>query len=239
MSGPTVIRVLVADLVLDGTYQVRQRLTPSIIKRYADAMRVGTEFPPIHIAIIHGVPMVVDGWHRVNAARSIGLVEISAVLIERPEEELAWCAAEANLKHGTPLNRKEARVVFRAYVKAGKHRKRGRAIKSSREIAQDLHGLRSNVTILKWMKADFPSVYQRMSGEDATHHGGGLVASSTPEERHLQTIRRALEEIAANSRGIIAAEARGELIAEIERVREVVRRGGPWVAPEEDNSELF
>lgn len=144
MTGGSHVRVALDDLILDREYQTRLALDHGAIRRYADAMRTGHKLPPITIARVDGAPVVIDGWHRVHAAKLAGIAALPALLIDPPEAELPWLAAEANLRHGVPLKRSERRNVFRAYVRAGQHLKGRRRIKSSREISSDLHGLISH-----------------------------------------------------------------------------------------------
>ena len=57
----------VADLILDPEMQCREGVDEATVRRYATAMGNGAEFPAIGVALVDGVPFVVDGWHRVKA----------------------------------------------------------------------------------------------------------------------------------------------------------------------------
>lgn len=220
------VSVRLADIVLDPTIQVRQALSQPTIRRYADAMRAGQVFPPIKAANVEGACFLVGGWHRVEAARLVGIVSLEAELIDAPRQHLAWLAAEDNLRHGLPLNRgREARTIFRAYVGARRHRTADGGYKSSRQIAQDLHGMKTHQTIINWMRSDFPSVYRAMTGageEVETSPGTG------PDTDPLAPAREHLQQVIALARGITNPDRRGELIALLEDVRRGVERAGKW-----------
>jgi len=202
---------LLADLVKDEAYQIRAKLDGGAIIRYAKAMMAGAEFPPILVARLAGAPILLDGWHRVEAARRIGMATFPAILIERSPAELRWAAAEANAKHGVRLKPREVRAAFRAFVKAGQHLKRGSRVKGSREIAKELHGLVSHAGVLAWMRSDFPAVYQRMQGKDDAGH------------------ERALEVIRANARGVRDPARRGAIIAGLQAKARELEGAGEWV----------
>jgi hypothetical protein len=236
------IEVSLSDLICDERSQIRKRTDPATVKRYADAMRAGARLPPISIAVVDGAPFLIDGWHRVAAAKSIGLEEIPATVLDAPPEQHAWLAARENLKNGLPLRRGEDRAVFRAYVHARQHKKRGGRLKSSREIAADLNGIRSHVTILKWMGQDFPKIRAQMRWE-ADHVG--TQAADEPNAAHnhesymiAETLGH-LEEARKLSRGIKDPLRRGEMIAEAEAIVAAMKAQGPWTPPEPEEDWEF
>lgn len=235
---PTV-RVRLDDLVQDDEFQIRPELDEPTVRRYADAMRAGKRFPPVTVATINGAPVLVDGWHRVRAACSVGLTEIEAVLVDAQPNEMRWLAAKANMAHGLPLGRNAMREVFRAYVNAGQHlASRGR-VKSSREIAADLHGQRSHPTILRWMRQDFPDVAQQMLGEDASGDRSHSHDPLCPEQVMMQNTIEHLTAARKAMRGVTDPHRRGELIAEAERIVAEMKVIGPWTPVPEDPEPSF
>lgn len=226
------VTVRLDDLVMDPTLQVRRATDRGTVKQYADAMRAGRVFPPIKVANVGGACHLVGGWHRVEAARTAGLKELEAVVIDAPKEALRWLAAEDNMTHGLPLKRSEARAVFRAYVKAKQHRTAKGGFKSSREIASDLHGMRSHATILAWMRKDFPSTYRAMAGgEDLDDRSE---SDAVPELDPLAPARDLIQQIVARARGVQDPETRGELVSLLEGACEDVKRAGKWTPHETD-----
>jgi hypothetical protein len=227
MTGDTIVSVNVADLVLDATFQARAKLDQGAVRRYADMMRANVEFPPIVIAKLNGAPVVIDGWHRVKAATRTKQTTLSAVIIEKGEHELAWLAAEANLKHGVPLKASERRNVFRAFVRAGRHRT-GRRIKASREIAAELYGLISHTSVMNWMREDFPTVWRQMARRDEVPRADGGLPETDPEVRFEEAVRRATSEVVANSRGITNPAKRGSIISDLRRALDLIEQAAPW-----------
>jgi len=228
MNAARTILVNVEDLVLDHEYQSRFSLDQGAVKKYAEAMKAGAEFPPITIGKVNGAPVVIDGWHRVTAARKIGRTTLPAILVENPEHELGWLAAEANLKHGVPLKRGELRNVFRAYVRAGQHKTGRRRIKSSREISSDLHGLISHTCVINWMREDFPAIWKQMARRDEEPRAEGGLPQIDPEERRLAAVRQATGEIIANARGITDPLRRGEIVTDLRQALDLIEKAAPW-----------
>lgn len=230
----TPVEVPLSELICDEQSQIRNRVDPSTVTRYADAMRSGAELPPILVALVNGAPFLIDGWHRAAAAKKIGLPSIRAVLSDAPPEQHAWLAAQENMKNGLPLRKNEARAVFRAYIHAGQHRKHGNRVKSSREIAADLNGLRSHATILNWMGQDFPRIRGMMRQEESSQRKDAPLESeqNSHEDRMLAETLGHLEEARKLCRGIQDPVRRGEMIAEAEAIVAAMKVQGDWVAPE-------
>ena len=86
---------------------------------------------------------MIDGWHRVLAARSAGVTEIAYVVVEtKDDEDLADRMWESNLKHGVQYTRGQRQIHG---VKL-----HGRGL-SAKEIA-DRVGVGVN-TVYRWTKA--------------------------------------------------------------------------------------
>lgn len=122
-TAESVVNVEVADIVTRADWQVRVKVDGGTVQNYASEMRAGAAFPPLRIARIDGALYLVDGWHRLEAARVNGESSVGAVVSDMTEAEAQWAAAQANLTHGLPLKPREVREVFRAYVRSKQHRK--------------------------------------------------------------------------------------------------------------------
>jgi hypothetical protein len=165
---PEVKQVAIARLVRDKAYQIRRKLDYATIKKYADVYKSGKAMPPVTVALVNGMLVLVDGWHRVAALERIGRTEVEANITPNTEGEALWLAAQANLEHGLTLKSYEIRLVFKAYMKAkknitGKHR-----LKTYREIAEDIG--KPHTTIRLWMIKDFPRIARKMGSTD--EYGG-------------------------------------------------------------------
>jgi hypothetical protein len=151
--------VAIADLVCDEAMQVRVKLDEATIKGYAAKYRAGVDMAPIKVAVVEGVPLLVDDWHRLAALKSNGSTTAQAIVIEGvTRADAEWMAAQANVTHGLPLKPKEVRNVFRAYIRARKHLKGRGKTKSYRDIAEELGTGTSFNTVNRWMKKDFPDI---------------------------------------------------------------------------------
>jgi hypothetical protein len=221
--------VRIAELLRDRRYQVRHGLDRATISRYATTMAAGTELPPVTVALVEGVPVLVDGWHRVEALLAIERHVVEAVIIEATEQEAMWLAASANMTHGLPLRKSELRRVFQAYIRARQHRKRG-GIKSYREMAKELPGVSYN-TVRNWMQKDFPKIARAMGGPDAEYPGG--LRDVKPKGGFAATTYESLNAALAASRGVTDPIQRSRIIAEAERITAAMKAGGPW-EPVED-----
>ncbi|WP_203739068.1 ParB/RepB/Spo0J family partition protein [Actinoplanes cyaneus] len=75
-------------------------------RRHTEALAgIGTELPPI---IVHRATMrVIDGVHRLSAARLRGDERIKAVLFDGTEQEAYVLSVKANVAHGLPLSATE------------------------------------------------------------------------------------------------------------------------------------
>lgn len=168
-----------AAVVVDSTFQIRKgRLNSAQVKRYADAMKTGQRFPAIKAMKVKGRLVLVDGFHRLAAAKYAGCLEALDVVVvgEGSAAEALWLAFEANRQHGLPLKTRELRDGFRAYVRARKNQTADGKLKSYRDISKDL-GV-GHTTIRGWMQRFFPGVFRRMSNPNdgpVTPGEGGIL----------------------------------------------------------------
>lgn len=79
-GAPKTVTVRLEDIVLDPDLQVRHAMDEPTVRQYADAMRAGEVFPPIKVARPNGACLLVGGWHRVAAAKSLGRDAIDAIV---------------------------------------------------------------------------------------------------------------------------------------------------------------
>jgi hypothetical protein len=188
--------------------QVRFRLDPKAVRAYSERTKAGSIPPPIKVGRVHGpngapTLYLVDGWHRIEAGAlqvqregidSTGTgTLVLALVADLTEDGVRWEAARANLSHGVQLKGKEVRVAFRAFIKAGQHRKGRAGLLGYRDIGAELG--KDASTILRWMKADFPQVAYRMARGRDDAPAGGLRhlerAPSLAQEQARQAIQAA------------------------------------------------
>ena len=155
-SVPSTSTVVLAQLCRAPEFQIRDKLCRPTVHRYAAAMKAGQQLPPLSVALVDGVPCLVDGYHRVAAMELLGQATAEAIVTPATKPDAVWKAAKANMQHGLPLKSKELRQAFRVYIRTGQHRKGRGKRKSLREIGQEIG--RSHNTIRNWMAQDFPKL---------------------------------------------------------------------------------
>lgn len=103
------------DLVLDPRYQCRVKIDDETVASYAEAMLdpEARPFPPITVFDVGGDARrlcVVDGWHRVAAARRAGLTTIMGELeVGVSHRDAVIYSAKVNSTHGLPRSRADKR----------------------------------------------------------------------------------------------------------------------------------
>lgn len=208
--------VALSRIVEDPAIQPRLRMSRDAISRYANVYRNNRrDVPPILCGTIdrrEGL-ILIDGYHRVQAARRARLTALPALIVETTLPEAKWLAVEANLKHGVPLTRAEGRTVFQRFVRAGKNRHPDGTAMSSRELARALP-LGSHQSMLNWMKQDFPEVHAEMTGCDPEEDTPTEDEGTRAEDQLLTNVEWTEGEYLAAIRKA-AAEVPKEKIAEI------------------------
>lgn len=233
MSGPSpdcqattaLTNVSINQIARDAKFQVRKRLNEATVKRYENNYRAGRTMPPVKIALVKDVPVLVDGWHRLKALENLGKAHVEAEVQKTTRREALWLAASANLSHGLPLKSAELRAVFRAYIRSDQHVLTNGRLKSYREIAADLgkpHG-----TIYNWMRKDFPRVAAKLSG-DAGGTGGLPEASFDTASPEVAAARVAIVKLTEAFVGTSDAEDRGMIIDELETALSQMKGSSNW-----------
>lgn len=114
-------RVTVApgELELDDTYQVRVRTNTDAIKDYKRLYEEKAHLPAVRAVRVNGKLRIIDGFHRVEAARLAEQKKIGCVVIgddEMTPEEALGIALEQNHEHGIRRSRADKReVVIKAH----------------------------------------------------------------------------------------------------------------------------
>jgi hypothetical protein len=138
----------------DPRFQPRVKgVSDALVNKYAWDMRRGDTFPPILVGRVANVLYVLDGFHRLEAARAAGLSEISIRVASMREDTAVWVAVEANAIHGLNLTRSDKRHCFQRYCETGRHVGPDGSIKSLREMRRELHNIAHPSTLSKWLKS--------------------------------------------------------------------------------------
>lgn len=86
-------------LVTEGL-QIRCAIDKAVVAEYAEAMNDGAKFPPILVFSEKDKLYLADGYHRVSAAKELGLEEIDAEVRDGGFNEALKYALHANADHG-------------------------------------------------------------------------------------------------------------------------------------------
>lgn len=193
----------IVDIVIRAAWQVRKGLTAGTVERYAAIYKVGGNMDPVKLARVNGGLVLVDGAHRIEALRTLGIATVEATIEVMAEQSAQWAAASANLEHGQPLKKAELRTVFQQYIATGQHRKGQRKVKSLRDIVGDIPGI-SVGTVRRWFMNDYPELYRKAyAGSGAEGHShGGLDMTPRPTQRQLDI--QAAEELVSRVAALLA-----------------------------------
>lgn len=123
------MKVPISDIVFADDINIRQELRQDAVDRYAEIL---DDLPPIQIWQPNGKMLLVDGWHRIAAAKKIGRSEIEAEVHKGDRTEAMVAAILANTAHGVPLSMAERDEGIVRLAKAGwSHRRIAKAIGKS------------------------------------------------------------------------------------------------------------
>lgn len=163
------LNAVLSTIELDASIQCRADIDIATVNEYAEAMRGGAEFPPVDLFGTAEKCWIGDGWHRVMAARQLGLADIEATLHSGGRVEALRHALGANALHGHRRSN------------ADKHR--------TVEIAlREFEGL-SNVVIAKMCGVSDPFVMGLRPPEPLTVRGStrmGADGKERPAHREAQ-----------------------------------------------------
>ena len=184
----------IGEIIIDRRFQIRNSTDTKTVKAYANAMKAGSEFPPVTIADINGRLFLIDGFHRYEAVLSVGGKEIRAIITKMTDREALRASAVANLTHGLRLTKSEKIKAFKQFIKGGGHLDERGRLKSYREIAAELHGIAAYTTIRLWMLKYFPKIAKKMT-EDKIGNRAAVMPKIDPEKERARLIREKLMEV--------------------------------------------
>lgn len=92
--------LIISDLVLDQNLQQRSKLNNAVINEYAEAYKAGESLPPIEVYHVEHEYYVVDGFHRVKAAKNAGFESIQCRVYQGSYRQAYIRSLSVNSKHG-------------------------------------------------------------------------------------------------------------------------------------------
>jgi ParB-like chromosome segregation protein Spo0J len=119
----------VSEIVMDKKLQPRMRLTDEAVDEYAESMTNGEALPPCLVMFDGERNWLCDGFHRVTAAKKLGLTTIACVVMLGTHTEAMWTAAAANMKHGVRRSNLDKRRAIAMALES-------KPVASLREVAE-------------------------------------------------------------------------------------------------------
>lgn len=160
--------VTLDDIVIDGGTQARAAIDEAVVNEYAERMHAGDCFPPVVLYHDGNRHYAADGFHRILAARQLGLDKILAVLHDGTRQAALWFALGANRLNGTRLNATDKRHAILLALKEWPQ-------KSGNQIAEQIGCNQSTVQRVRDEVMQTHNLPDRVTGKDgksypATHH---------------------------------------------------------------------
>ncbi|ODT71621.1 MAG: hypothetical protein ABS75_07315 [Pelagibacterium sp. SCN 63-23] len=84
----------------DGGTQSRSAINPEVVEEYAAIIRDGADFPPVTVFYDGKRYWLADGFHRLEAYRKAGALEIPAAVHQGTNREAVLFSVGANASHG-------------------------------------------------------------------------------------------------------------------------------------------
>ena len=88
------------DIVIDAGTQQREKINDDVVAEYAEAMRCGTQFPPVAVFFNSVEYYLADGFHRYFACKSAEIGEINAEIHDGTKRDAILYSFSVNGTHG-------------------------------------------------------------------------------------------------------------------------------------------
>jgi hypothetical protein len=102
-------KLSIDEIRADTAAQPREFMSTDKVEEYADLMKSGVEFPPPVVFFDGSVHWLADGFHRVQAARSAGVVSFHCNVMEGTLRDAVLYSCGANAKHGIQRTNEDKR----------------------------------------------------------------------------------------------------------------------------------
>jgi hypothetical protein len=167
----------IKDIRLDGGTQIRVEMNPEVVEEYAELMKEGTIFPPLEVFDDGENKWLVDGFHRIHAAKAIGNKEIKCQVLKGTQREAILRSVEANKSHGLRRTNKDKRNAVITLLNDEEWQ-----YKSSREIAEKA-GVGNN--LVARIKNELDIATDKIIGKDGKEYSqdSGVRKAQVKQER--------------------------------------------------------
>jgi hypothetical protein len=104
-----IISILIKDIEVDTSLQARVRMSEPVLQEYSALLMEGVSFPPVVIFDDGSKKYLVDGFHRLYAAKRVGRDRIQADLHSGSKHEGFMYSLRANAAHGLQRSNEDKR----------------------------------------------------------------------------------------------------------------------------------
>ena len=173
------ISLPIADIRTDGGTQPRAAINPVVVSEYADDMTEGATFPAVTVFYDGTHYWLADGFHRLAAARQIGLVEIDCIVRQGILRDAVLYSVGANASHGMRRTNTDKQRAVKTLLQDDEWSKW-----TDREIARRCAVEHHMVGQLRSSLGDSPSdrTYTTKHGTEATMRTGNIGRASAPAD---------------------------------------------------------
>ena len=134
----------IVDVRLDGGTQPRAGLNEETVAGYAEALARGDKFPPAVVVYDGTSYWLIDGFHRIAAARRCAWTDFDCSVDAGTLEDAQWRSYSVNAAHGLQRSNEDKRRAIRAALR---HPQGGS--KSDREIATHVGVSHPTVAVIR------------------------------------------------------------------------------------------
>jgi hypothetical protein len=109
----------VADIISNKAMLMRVKVDGKTVRQYAKAMEGGAVFPPIVCFEVAGELILTDGFHRVEAYKSLGVEKVNADVRIGTMDDAILAAVRANAHEGLARSNADKEKTVRALLSSG------------------------------------------------------------------------------------------------------------------------
>jgi N6-adenosine-specific RNA methylase IME4 len=177
-----VTRLPLAVIRLDGGTQPRASINDDTVRNYTEALNEGAQFPPLIVFYDGESYWLADGFHRVQAAKTIGWLDFAVVVHQGALRDAVLYSVGANATHGLQRTNDDKRRAVERLLRDEEWRQW-----ANREIARRCGVSEALVRSLRSKRSDEDQSQQRIyitkhgtpSTMDTGHIGKGHVEEVT------------------------------------------------------------
>lgn len=172
------MKLLLSQIDTGAGTQARDGIHDDVVEEYAEAMQEGATFPPIVVFHDGEKYFPGDGFHRMKAAETLGLLDIEAEVRKGGRLDALWFALSANRAHGIRPTRADVRKAIGLALQEFPDR-------SNREIARQIGCDHKTVESSRRQHeagGEIPQLEERTGADGKSYPARRAQEAATPEE---------------------------------------------------------